>query len=200
MMINTMVLYGNGGIKMVNNRNLNFMVMNYTNKISKTLNQTISEIDAATKTNSISHDFIKQIIPYQKFAIQVAEYTLNYTKHRQISSMAKNIYDKYPEIIKDMQEIKNISRKFKNRGDCISKYHKDFNQIAQHTFSELKKISYKQNINTYFLKLISIYFKSGNLLLQNLMKYRILPQLRLITEYMLCLNNQKLKEIKNIPQ
>ena len=183
---------------MFNNRNTNFIIINYTNKINKTLNQTISEINNTVKTNSISYNFINQISPYMKFALKTAEYTLNYSNRAQSSNIARSICKTYPEIIDDMQKIKNVSLKFKSCCECVSKYNTDFNQIAHHTLSQIKKINCKQNISFYFLKLMAAYYDGESKMLKNILQYRICPQLRLITEYMLCLNNQKLKEIDTV--
>ena len=175
---------------MVNNRSTNFIVINYINSIDRILNQAHSEIDAVTETDSISYDFINQILPYQKAALRIAEQTLRYTKRQQVLSVARLVNSKYPEIMADLQKIKNLSGKFKNCYECTKKYHKGFRQITEQTFLNFKKINRNQNINSYFLSLMEEYHQSQNKMLESLLKYRICPQLRLIAEYMLCLNKK----------
>lgn len=181
---------------MINNRSNNSKVINYINKINKTINQAISQITDLPHTNSISHDFINQIISYQKFALQLVNSTLYHINNKYILTLAHSIYDTYPEIIEDMKKIKSISGNFKSCDGCINNYHKNFNLISQHIFSELKKVSRKQNINSYFLNLITIYYDGESKILQNLLRYQICPQLRLMAEYMLCLNNKKSNGIR----
>lgn len=65
----------------------------------------IEEMTSAKLTNSISHNFIVQMIPHHQAAIKMSQNILKYTTLLPLQNIAKNIISEQTKSIEAMKEI-----------------------------------------------------------------------------------------------
>lgn len=188
---------------MNNIRGRNFLYKNYIFGIQKNLNDMFSELRRLNSTCSISADFIKQFLIYQNIAEKVSKNISFCTNFRSVCGIASEISENRDEIIKDIKKIEHFCGNFKNCNTGIRNYKNEFNKICDDYCNVLKHIvnsGNNFNINIFFLKFMIRYNNFSVLLIQNALKYRICPQLRLISEYCTVMSrkeNIKMKDILN---
>ena len=69
------------------------------------LDNMIEEMTSAKLTNSISHNFIVQMIPHHQAAIKMSQNILQYTTLLPLQNIAKNIISEQTKGIESMKEI-----------------------------------------------------------------------------------------------
>lgn len=84
---------------------MNCATQTYLNTYSEILEEMICGMTTATLTESISHNFIVQMIPHHRAAIRMSENVLQYTENAAIKSIASGIICAQTKSIADMQAI-----------------------------------------------------------------------------------------------
>lgn len=85
----------------------------YLNKYQKILNEMIQKMTETELTNSISHNFIVQMIPHHKAAIEMSKNVLCYTENKKLQDIAKGIISEQTKSIENMLEIEGFLRKIR---------------------------------------------------------------------------------------
>ena len=96
------------------------------------LDNMIEEMTNAKLTNSISHNFIVQMIPHHQAAIKMSQNILQYTTLLPLQNIAKNIISEQTKGIEAMKEILGVcGEQFDSKQDmCL--YQNEFDQIPHH--------------------------------------------------------------------
>ena len=99
------------------------------------LDNMIEEMTNAKLTNSISHNFIVQMIPHHQAAIKMSQNILQYTTLLPLQNIAKNIISEQTKGIEAMKEILGVcGEQFDSKQDmCL--YQNEFDQITRTMFS-----------------------------------------------------------------
>lgn len=194
-------VYNYGGIKMINGRGRNFLYKSYICAVQKNINEMFESLIGLKNTCSISADFINQFIIYQGVAEKISKTTALCTNFRPVFNIASEISKKRCEMLGDIKKIKVFCGNFKNCPAGIKNYKIGFKEICSDYAGILKNIGDYGNMNIFFLNFMMNYNEFSVLLSRNALKYRLCPELRLISEYSAMLGkkeNIKMREILNI--
>ena len=176
---------------MINNRGKNFLYKSYIFEIQKSLNNMFLELKSLKSTCSISADFINQFLIYQRVAEKIAKITASCTNFRPVFDISSKIAQKRCEVLKDVERIKLFCGNFKNCPAGTKNYKTEFKKICDDYQNILKDSQNCRNINIFFLKFMIKYNDFSILLNKNALKYRLCPQLRLISEYCIQLGKKE---------
>lgn len=102
------------------------------------LDKMISGMTSAKLTDSISHNFIVQMIPHHKAAIEMSENILKYTKNAQLKNIAEQIITEQTKSIENMQNIKHKCSKLTNSKEELWQYQGKMDEIIQTMFARMK--------------------------------------------------------------
>lgn len=185
---------------MINNRGKNFLYKSYVFSTQKIFCDMFSQLNSVESTCSISRDFIDEFLIFEKAAERISKNFASCTNFRPVFNIASEIARNRSEIICDVQKIKNYCGNFKNCPVAVRNYRTGLKKICENYCTELKSITVPCNLNIFFLKFMNEYNNFSALLIENALKYRICPQLRLISEYTVLTirkENIKMKDILN---
>ena len=191
-------VYNYGGIEMISSRGKNFLYKSYICGIQKSLNDMFEELNVLTSTCSISADFIKQFLIYQKVAERISKSTSMCTNFRPVFDIASGICEKRNEMLKDIGKIQTFCGNFKNCSVGVQNYKNDFRKICGDYSNILKNVEVSCSMNVFFLNFMIRYNEFSILLNTNALKYRLCPQLRLISEYSVLLSKKENIKMKYI--
>ena len=120
-------------------------------------------------TDSISCNFIKQMIPHHRAAIDMSLNILRYTTDIEVQNIALNIIAEQTKSIDDMVSIEVCCRAKTNSPIQLKPYTRIYNEITQKMFSEMKSSPQTNNVN---------YNMGAVRMGENAMKYSICQELR----------------------
>ncbi len=184
---------------MINNSGKNFLCGSYIYGIQKILNDMFLDLKVLKSTCSISEDFINQFLIFQRVAEKISKTTAICTNFRPVFSSASEISEKRCEIIRDVQKIEKFCGSFKNCPAGITNYKSRFGRICEDYGAIFKKnMGIYRNVNIFFLKFMTEYNNFCVSLNQNVLRYRLCPQLRLIVEYSVLIARKENIKMKGI--
>lgn len=186
---------------MINGRGKNFRYKRYFFEIQKISNDMFSQLRSSKSTCGISADFINRFIIFETAIEKISQNTTLFTNFRPVFNISSEIAKKRCEILKDVRKIQEFCGNFKNCSAGIKNYSCAFKKICDDYGEILKNVGCMWNANAFFLKLMMEYNNFSVLLIQNAMKYRICPQLRLILEYTVIISrkeNMKIQDVLNL--
>lgn len=123
----------------------------YLNKYQKILNEMIQKMTEAELTNSISHNFIVQMIPHHKAAIEMSKNVLCYTENKKLQDIAKGIISEQTKSIENMLEIEGSCEKLENSCKAVDFYQCRTRKIMQVMFAEMSKAYSDNRIDCDFI-------------------------------------------------
>jgi len=117
---------------------MNCATQTYLNTYSDILEEMIYGMTSATLSESISHNFIVQMIPHHRAAIRMSESVLSYTQNAAIQAIASGIIRAQTQSIADMQAILcSCSQEVSPRSDLV-RYQSELEQIMIAMFRQMK--------------------------------------------------------------
>ena len=183
---------------MVNNRGKFFIYQRYILGVQKIVDDMFSELGNSKSSCSISSDFMNRFLIIEKAVENVSKSTILLTNFEPVLSIAAEIIRERNDIICDVGKIKKMCDDFKNCSVGIRNYRNEFKKICDDYRSVYKDFAGAYNVNIFFLKFMIWHNNFSVSLIQNVLKYRICPQLRLIAQYRALLGkkeNIKMEEI-----
>ena len=103
-------------------------------------------------TDSISNNFIVQMIPHHMAAIEMSENLIRFTKDETMQSIARNIISEQTQGIANMKAIYATCLTLINPQRSVNAYESRINSIMCAMFSQMKTAPSDVNINCDFLR------------------------------------------------
>ena len=126
---------------------------------------------------SISHNFIVQMIPHHRGAIEMSRNILKYTAFLPLREMAQNIITKQTESIKNMREILSGCEEKTNSPQDICMYQKNFRTITCTMLSQMKNACADNQISANFIREMIPHHMGAIHMSRNALSFPICPQL-----------------------
>ena len=124
----------------------------YLTEFNRILNEMIQQMTTVQLSNSISYNFIVQMIPHHQAAIQMSQNLLNYTTNIPLQIIAKQIIAEQTQSIQDMQSSLFLCSTKKNSTQEVYQYQENINKILQIMFTEMKNTKSTNRINVNFIR------------------------------------------------
>lgn len=141
------------------------------------LDEMIQYMTKAQLTDSVSHNFIVQMIPHHEAAVEMSRNILRYTTLVPLQEIALNIIEEQRKGISDMRGILNQCGKMLNSKKDLCLYQKGFAQISQTMFSKMENACITNNINQDFMREMIPHHEGAICMSENALRYMICPQL-----------------------
>lgn len=123
----------------------------YLNEFYRILNEMICGMTRASLTNSISHNFIVQMIPHHRAAIQMSQNILEYTSNCTLQEIASNIITEQTKSIENMCQIKDCCGMITNTRQELNIYQCRMNCIMKTMFKEMRSAFATNCVNCDFM-------------------------------------------------
>lgn len=170
----------------------------YLEKFHCIVKTMICEMTSAQLKDSISYNFIVQMIPHHEAAIKMSENILAYTKNRQIEKIAQNIITTQKKSIEDMKEIQNSCRCCRNYHGDLYQYQNDLQPIFDTMFSDMQNAYSDAYVNCNFLREMIPHHEGAVRMSKLTLTNRICPQLKPILHAIIEEQEQGICEMQNL--
>ncbi len=130
---------------------LNGNAKQYINNFENILKEMIIKMDSAQLNNSISYNFIVQMIPHHMAAIEMSKNVLRFTTDVCIQKIANNIILEQTKSIQNMKTAICRCNHIKNSNNDLCRYQNKFNKIKNTMFEKMKCAKSSNQINCNFM-------------------------------------------------
>lgn len=169
----------NNQAEQTNRQSCNFSrnTQTYLDTFSCILDDMIKGMTCAELTNSISHNFIVQMIPHHKAAIRMSENILKYTTNLTIESIACNIIEEQTRSIANMESILSCCSEARNSEQSLHEYQKTVEEISNNMFCRMRDAKSVNSVNCNFLREMIPHHEGAVALCEATQEYRICSEL-----------------------
>lgn len=171
---------------------------NYLRRFYEILDVMIKGMTGAALTDSISHNFIVQMIPHHRAAIEMSENLLRYSDLAPLRRIAENIIREQTQSIADMERaLPRCGMKLNLRSD-LSRYEKRFGEITRVMFSEMRNACSDNNISADFMREMIPHHQGAIRMSKNALEYPICPQLDPILKAIITSQERGVREMESL--
>lgn len=161
---------------------LSNVAKNYLNTFHCILDEMIRGMTEAELSNSISYNFIVQMIPHHQAAIEMSQNILQYTTYIPLQEIACSIIAEQTKSIETMQEIQCACEMRKNCSQDLCLYQRRMDQIMQNMFAKMSCAPDTNQINADFLQEMIPHHMGAIEMSKTTLQYDICPQLKPILD------------------
>lgn len=161
------------------NQRLEFakVTKDYLNTFYCILDTMIQKMTEAELTDSISYNFIVQMIPHHRAAIEMSHNILNYTTNLSVQSIAENIITEQTKSIENMQKIKCRCAELTNPGRDVCLYQRRVIQILHTMFTGMEHARSTNRLDCNFMREMIPHHEGAVAMSENALRYDICPEL-----------------------
>ena len=149
----------------------------YLKTFSRILDDMIKGMTCAELTNSISHNFIVQMIPHHRAAIEMSENILRFTTNLTVESIACNIIEEQTRSISNMENILSCCSNQGNSEQSLREYQRTVEEIRNTMFCRMRDAKSVNSVNCNFLREMLPHHEGAVALCEATQEYRICPEL-----------------------
>lgn len=157
---------------------LSNVIKEYLNEFYSILDTMICGMTEAKLTDSISANFIVQMIPHHRAAIQMSENLLKYTTNIALQNIALRIIEEQTKSIDTMQKVKCVCDKTVNNRQDLCQYQQKMNQIMQIMFSRMENAPATNQLNVNFIREMIPHHEGAVEMSETTLRYEICPELK----------------------
>lgn len=173
-------------------------VKEYLNTFYCILDEMIWGMTSAELENSISYNFIVQMIPHHQAAIEMSKNILKYTENTSLRSIASNIIEEQTKSIENMLSIEKKCGMQCNSRQDLCRYQNRMEQIMQIMFSEMKCARATNNINCNFMWEMIPHHEGAVKMSKNTLRFNICPELVPILEAIISSQTKGIEQMKQL--
>lgn len=150
----------------------------YLDCFNEILENMICQMTSARLTHSISYNFMVQMIPHHRAAIEMSNNLLQYTTCIPLQNIALGIIKEQTESIKNMEDILQPCSKLSNSSQSLIHYKQRTNAILEQMFHGMKSACSDNDINISFMREMIPHHKGAIAMAKNTLNYCICPALK----------------------
>ena len=158
----------------------------------------ICKMNGADFTDSISQNFINQMIPHHEAAIEMSQNLLRYTTNLPLQNLADKIISGQSRDVEKMKSILKKCSAFKNPKQEVFYYIQQNRSIMQNMFLSMKNAKRLNCINESFILEMIPHHESAVQMAQNALKYRLCPELTPLLRGIIKTQTEEICEMKKI--
>lgn len=160
------------------------------------LDTMIAGMTRAELTDSISHNFIVQMIPHHRAAIEMSESLLQYSKFTPLRRIAQGIVTAQTRSIADMEAALGRCGEVVNTGQALCQYQARFDRITRVMFARMRDACVGNDVNADFMRQMIPHHEGAIRMSQNALEHPICPELRPILEAIITSQEKGVAEMK----
>lgn len=173
-------------------------VRRYLCRFYEILDEMIRGMSCAPLTRSISHNFIVQMIPHHRAAIEMSKNLLMYSDLAPLRRIAENIIDEQTRSIADMEAILPHCEGAENTSYELCGYEKQIDRIKSVMFSQMRGACADSSINGNFMREMIPHHRGAIKMSENALRYPICPQLVPILDAIITSQKRGVSEMEQL--
>lgn len=146
------------------------------------LERMIAGMTEARLCDSISYNFMVQMIPHHEAAIEMSENILKYTSNPPLIQIAQGIIEEQTKSIADMRQILCCCGELKNSDRDVYKYQGRMSEIMEVMFCSMESARAANNLDCNFMWEMIPHHRGAVEMSETTLKYCICEELRPILE------------------
>lgn len=162
------------------------------------LDEMIHGMMHARLSNSISHNFIVQMIPHHKAAIQMSHNVLKYTTNPDIECIASHIITEQTKSIENMEQILSCCSQMTNPKKDLCEYQNRIERVFQTMFQRMQNVEAVNSNDCNFLREMLPHHEGAVSFSEITLQYRICPELKPILDSIIVSQKQGICEMKEL--
>lgn len=183
---------------MIENKGTKEKTQIYISEYNKILGNMITKMTEVEFTDSISHNFIKQMIPHHRAAIEMSENILKYTTNVKLQDIAYNIINMQTKSIKSMNMILNCCDTIINSEKELKSYEEKNIIILENMFCRMKNAEVTSNVSCDFMREMMPHHMGAIEMSKNTMKYPICEGLKPILNNIITSQRKGIYQMRNL--
>lgn len=168
----------------------------YLCRFYEILDTMIKDMSDAPLIDSVSHNFIAQMIPHHKAAIEMSENLLRYTTLIPLQEIAQTIVTEQTEGIHDMEAALCRCSGCVNSQQELCLYQKRFDHIANTMFTRMNNACRGNDINGNFIREMIPHHEGAIQMSKNALCFPICPELVPILEAIITSQEKEVRQMK----
>ncbi len=162
------------------------------------LNDMIAGMTDAELTDSISHNFIVQMIPHHEAAIRMSQNLLQYTTFVPLERIAQNIITAQTSSIEHMREALNRCGALENTQEELCLYQRQFRQITETMFRRMERAPAVNNLNIAFMREMIPHHQGAIQMSENALRFPICQALEPILQAIITSQKKGVREMEQL--
>ena len=157
--------------------NLSLATKSYLSRFYEILDNMMQEMDGAQLTDSISQNFIVQMIPHHEAAVQMSHNLLQYTTCIPLQNMALGIIETQTKGIHEMEAaLESCSQPASDSAD-LALYRRRYGHIVQRMFCAMEQACISNNIDANFIREMIPHHQGAIQMAENALRFSPCPPL-----------------------
>ena len=152
-------------------------IVKYLDKFYCIFDEMMRGMTGAEFNCSISYNFIVQMIPHHRAAIEMSQNILRYTSNKSIQDIASGIITEQTKSIADMEKILDFCCGYENSEEEVSVYQGKVNAVMNTMFHKMNNACATNQINCNFMREMIPHHEGAVGMAKTALKYDICPQL-----------------------
>lgn len=149
----------------------------YLHTYYKILDCMIHGMSDVELTDSLSYNYIVQMVPHHRAAIEMSENLLKYTTCIPLQRIAQNIINEQTAGIQDMEEILKCCGTKVNTEQEVCQYYKNYDRITDTMFTFMGNARSGNDINCNFMREMIPHHEGAIQMSKNALQFPICPEL-----------------------
>ncbi len=172
-------------------------VTGYLDAYDRILSEMERQMTSAPRTGSISRDFITQMIPHHRAAVEMCENVLRYTAGGPVSDLARTIIRQQTQGIAEMKAILCSCGAICNRPQEVCRYRRRNACVLNTMFSAMAHAS-GVGVEQNFLREMIPHHEGAVQMSENALCFRICQPLRPILQNIITTQEQEISEMQHL--
>lgn len=153
---------------------------------------------SARLNGSISHNFIVQMIPHHKAAIEMSQNLLRYTTCVPLQEIASGIVAEQTESIRNMKQILCGCNRYANTHGELACYQKHMDHIINTMFTDMEEAQPDNDINISFMREMIPHHKGAIAMSKTTLAESICPPLKPILTAIISSQEKGVQEMEQL--
>lgn len=162
------------------------------------LDNMIEGMTNVTLTDSISHNFILQMIPHHRAAIQMSENLLKYTTNIPLQDIASGIITAQTQSIASMQKVEPYCSRITNSERDLTLYQRKADQIMRTMFDRMLNARVTNSINADFMHEMIPHHMGAVELSKNALQYNLCVDLIPILDAIISSQERGIRQMQQL--
>lgn len=170
----------------------------YRDAYCRILSRMIRGMTEACLSDSISHNFIVQMIPHHRAAIEMSENILRYTRSDALREIAQGIITEQTRSIEHMETILYRCSLQDNCPCQLRKYQCQTSRILNTMFREMGNARFDQRISCDFMREMIPHHRGAVRMSKNALQYRICQELKPILDAIIASQERGIRQMEQL--
>lgn len=170
----------------------------YLDAFYRILQEMIWGMTTAELGNSISDNFIVQMIPHHRAAIRMSENILKYTNDGTLKSIADGIIREQTKSIENMQSIRRCCGEFRNSKQDLKAYQQSMDHIMQVMFAQMTTAMEDNNINCDFIREMIPHHRGAVRMSERTLRFPICEELKPILSAIITSQKRGIRQMEDL--